>query len=155
MAVLGPQQETNEPQIVVPHQMGTRGILTFLPPNCPELTANTLEEGCLRIIVSVMLWMQKHYLPDRCSSLYTDVAALYWEHGHEVTCIRSQSNRDLKRSCWLLDTSASVCVHLYKGFVFKNKEALKKPLSSLVCVRKSHYWFSELQFSCKRPNLPS
>lgn len=79
-------------------------------------------------LVSVMLWMQKHYLPDHCSSVYTDVAASYWEqeHGQEVTCIRSQSNHDLKRSCWLLATSAGMCVHLYKGFAFKNKQALKK-----------------------------
>lgn len=113
-------------------QMGTRGwdTWTFLPPNCPELKAGTLEEGCLAIIISVMLWMQKHYLPDRCASLYAEVAASYWEqeHGQEVTCIQSQSNHDLKRSRWLLATGTSVCacVRVYRGFVFKNKQTLRK-----------------------------
>lgn len=64
VAVPGPQQK-NEAHITLWFQMGTRGynILTFLHPNCLELTADTLEEERLGMISSLCNAVNAEALP--------------------------------------------------------------------------------------------
>lgn len=103
-------QQNNEALITLWFQMGTIGCntLTFLHPNCLELTADTLEEWCLGIISSLCNamnaetrppWLLCHFICVSGSILFEnrDMA----KKSHAFTDSQIMILRD-HTGCWLL-----------------------------------------------------
>lgn len=109
VAVPGPQQK-NEAQITLWFQMGTAGynIFIFLHPNCLELTADTLEEGCLGIISSLCNAVNAETLPSwlLCQFICLSGSIIFEDRNiAQKSCALGDSQTTIIRDytgCWLL-----------------------------------------------------